>query len=79
VSASFRAQIGALNRKSRRMGLSTEEYIKQLIVDDLLLDRMAQTTLLEILAAPFRKALKGAGEEEIARIVSKARAERRRS
>jgi hypothetical protein len=71
-------QASALKRKADRMGLSTGEYVKQLIQDDLALDRKAQSTSLEELAAPFRKALKGAGEEEIAGIVAKARSRRRR-
>jgi len=56
-------QASALKRKAERMGLSADEYVKQLIEDDLALDMKAQTTPLEELAAPFRKALKGASEE----------------
>lgn len=67
----------ALRRKAERMGLSAGEYVKQLIEDDLALDQKAQGTPLEELAVPFRKALKGAGEEEIARIVAEARPRRR--
>ena len=71
-------QASALRRKAERMGLSAGEYVKQLIEDDLALDQRAQGTPLEELAAPFRKALKGASEEEIARIVAEARPLRRR-
>lgn len=70
-------QASALRRKAERMGLSAGEYVKQLIEDDLALDQKAQGTPLEELAAPFRKALKGASEAEIARIVAEARPRRR--
>jgi hypothetical protein len=71
-------QASALKRKAERMGISAGDYVKQLIEDDLALDQKAQSTPLEELAAPFRKALKGASEEEIAWIVAKARSRRRR-
>ena len=48
------------------------------IEDDLALDRKAQSTSLAELAAPFRKALKGASDDEIATLVAKARSRRRR-
>jgi hypothetical protein len=60
------------------MGLSADEYVKQLIENDLALDRRARTARLPELAAPFRKALKGADEKQIAQIVAKARARDRR-
>ena len=67
----------ALKRKARRLGLSPGDYVKQLIEEDLALDRKAQSTPLHELATPFRKALAGASEEEIAQIVAKARSRRR--
>ena len=60
------------------MGFSADEYVRQLIEDDLALDVKAQTTPLHELAAPFRNALEGASEEEIAGIVARARPRRRR-
>jgi hypothetical protein len=71
-------QASALKRKAQRMGISAGDYVKQLIEDDLALDRKAQNTPLEELAAPFRKALKGATEVEIAQIVARERSRRRR-
>jgi replicative DNA helicase len=71
-------QAAALRRKAERMGLSADQYVRQLIEDDLALDQKARSTPLQDLAAPFRKALKGAGEEGIAQIVAKARSRRRR-
>ena len=72
-----RQHASALKRKAQRMGLTAGDYVKQLIADDLALDQKARTTSLDELAAPFRKALKGAGEEEISRIVAGARRRRR--
>ncbi len=71
-------QASALKRKAQRMGISAGDYVKQLIADDLALDQKAQSTSLHELAAPFRTALKGATEEEIAEIVAKARSRHRR-
>jgi len=71
-------QASALKRKAQRLGLTAVDYVKQLIEDDLALDKKAQATPLEELAAPFRKALRGTSEEDIAQIVAKARARRRR-
>jgi len=73
-----RRHASALKRKAERMGLSAGDYVKQLIEDDLVLDQKAQSTPLEELAAPFRKALEGASEEAIAQLVAKARSRRRR-
>jgi hypothetical protein len=77
ISDLTKRQASALRRKAEQMGLSADEYVKQLIQDDLALDQKAQSTPLEELAAPFRKALKGASEEEISQIVAKARLRRR--
>ena len=70
-------QASALKRKAQRMGLSVDEYVKQLIEDDLALDQKALAMPFDELAAPFRKALKGASEREIAEVVAKARSRRR--
>jgi hypothetical protein len=78
ISDLSKRQASALKRKADRMGVSAGDYVKQLIEDDLALDQRAQSTPLKDLAAPFRKALKGAGEEEIAGIIARARSHRRR-
>jgi len=78
ISDLSKRQASALKRKAERMGVSAGAYVKQLIEDDLALDQKAKSTSLEELAAPFRTALKGASEEEIAEIVAIARSRRRR-
>jgi len=70
-------RLSALKRKAARLGVSMETYIKQLIEDDFALDQKAQNTSFDELAVPFRKALKGIGEEEIDRVVNAARGPRR--
>jgi hypothetical protein len=77
ISKLPRRQASALKRKARRLGMSAGDYVKQLIADDLAMDRKARSTPLEKLAAPFRETLKDASEQEIARIVAKARARHR--
>jgi hypothetical protein len=67
-------QASAVKRKAERLGMSVDDYVKQLIADDLALDRKARNTSLDELALPFRKALKGASDSEIDRIVESARA-----
>lgn len=70
-------QVSALKRKAERMGISPGDYVRQLIEEDFALDAKAQTSPLSELAAPFRKALRGASEEEISGIVNKARRRQR--
>ena len=53
-----RQQASEASARPNKMGLTTEGYIKQLIEDDLALDKKAKTLSLDELAAPFRKALK---------------------
>jgi len=79
ISGLPKSQASALKRKAERMGLTTDDYLKQLIEDDLALDQKAQTTPLQDLAAPFRKALKGASEGEITEIVAKGRSSEQRT
>jgi len=78
ISDLSKRQLSALRRKAEQTGLSAHEYVKQLIEDDLALDQKARSMSLEVLAAPFRNALKGASEEELSQIVAKARSRRRR-
>lgn len=78
ISKLPRRQASALKRKAQRMGLSAGDYVKQLIEDDLAMDRKAHSASLQELAAPFRQALRGASDQEIARIVAKARRRHRR-
>jgi ribosomal protein L10 len=66
-------QISALRRKTRRLGLSTESYLKTLIENDLEMDEFVRHASFAEIAAPFRKAYVGGSEEELDRLVDAAR------
>jgi hypothetical protein len=66
-------QLSALKRKAQRLGLTPQKYVKQLVLNDLALDRKARGTSIHELATPFQKALHGLPEDELDRIVERAR------
>jgi hypothetical protein len=70
-------KISAIRKKASRLGLSPENYIKQLIEDDLSLDREASSRSFAELAEPFRKGLDGLSEQAIDRL-SRRKTSRRR-
>jgi hypothetical protein len=73
-------QLSALKEKATRLGVTVQGYMRQLIADDLEMDRIARTTPLSKLAEPFQKGLGDLSDEEINQIVKNARArERKRS
>jgi len=71
--------LSAIRVKSRKLGLTVAQYLKQLIEDDLAVSAKAQATPLDDLAAPFRDAFAGVSEEELDRRVKAARAGRKGS
>jgi hypothetical protein len=71
-------QMSALKKKASRLGITLQEYMRELIADDLELDRIARTTPFSKLAEPFEKALGGLSDEEINQMVKKARAQERK-
>jgi len=71
-------QASALKQKAERLGVSPTTYIKQLIEEDLELDRKARNSSLEELSAPFRTALKDVPEDELDRRVEIAKSKYRR-
>ncbi len=66
-------QLTALKRKARRLGITPESYIRQLIEEDLALDEQASRASLDELATPFRKAFQNASEADIDATVNAAR------
>ena len=69
----------AVVAKARRLGLSPARYIKQLVEEDLAIENDAQSMTLAQIMAPVRKEFRESGmtEEELAAVVSAARARRR--
>jgi len=61
VSGLSKATANALRKKAERRG----EYIKDLIAEDVELDRMARTRSFAQLAMPFQKALAGLSESDL--------------
>ena len=59
------SQLTALRRIAQRDGMTTEEYVKQLIQRDLELDAEVQSKSFFELAAPLTEALMGKSEEEL--------------
>jgi hypothetical protein len=70
-------QVSAIKRKAERLGVSPASYVKQLIEDDLEMDRIARNSSLDELAKPFQAALKDISEEELDRRVKAARTQYR--
>lgn len=70
--------LSAIRVKSRKLGLTVVQYLKQLIEDDLALEQEAQSKPLDELAAPFRKAFAGLDEQRLDQIVARARGQARR-
>lgn len=59
VSGLSKATAGALERKAKSQGMTVDAYLKELIADDIELDRVARSKSFVELAEPFQQALKG--------------------
>jgi hypothetical protein len=55
----------AVGRKARRQGMTVDQYLKELIADDVELDRIARTRSFAELAVPFEKALFRLSEQDL--------------
>jgi hypothetical protein len=68
-------KIEALTRKAERLGLTKDEYVRQLLEDDLELDQQARTTFFAELMAPVREDFRRSGmsEADLDAIVKRAR------
>jgi hypothetical protein len=73
-----RAQATALQKKAKRLGIPLQEYVKQLISDDLELDKLAASKTFGELSAPFRKALAGLSDDELDAIARPSRRKAKR-
>lgn len=68
-----RSQASALRRKAERLGMSSEEYVRRLIAEDLELDAVARSKSFAELSAPFKKSLRGLSETELDRLARPSR------
>jgi hypothetical protein len=63
-----KSQASALRKKAQRLGLTPEDYVRDLIAADLELDHAASTKSFAELAMPFQKSLSGLSDEELDKI-----------
>ena len=73
-----RAQLAALRRHARRVGMSTDAYVARLILDDLKIETLVASKTAQELSAPFREAFNELTEDEIGDVVERARARHQR-
>ena len=65
VSGLSKSMAGTLGTKAKRRGLTVDAYVKELIAEDIELDRVAKTKSFAELAMPFQKALAGLSESDL--------------
>lgn len=71
-------ELAGLKRRAKESGVTPPQYLRELLQNDLEVERLARTMTFDELAAPFREAMRGVSEEEIDEIVNAARARLRR-
>lgn len=64
-----RQAMSELARKAHRLGMTPERYVRELVREDLALDRKAKTTTLAEIVGPGRRI----DENELDRLVDEAR------
>ena len=81
VSGLGKDKLAALREQAKNLGMSAEGYARRLIEEGLSLDRLAQTMTFDELFAPaqarFRKS--GMSEDDLDKLVDRARSQRRRA
>ena len=65
VSGLSKSTASALGTKARRRGLTVDAYVKELIAEDIELDRIAKTKTFAELSMPFQKALAGLSDSDL--------------
>lgn len=65
VSGLSKSAASALGAKARRQGLTVDAYVKQLIAQDIELDRIARSKTFAELSMPFQKALAGLSDADL--------------
>lgn len=65
VSGLSKSTASALGTKARRRGLTVDAYVKELIAEDIELDRIARTKTFAELSMPFQKAFAGLSDSDL--------------
>lgn len=65
VSGLSKSTASALSARARRLGLAVNAYVKQLIAEDIQLDRVVRTKGFAELSLPFQKALAGLSDSDL--------------
>ena len=65
VSGLSKSMAIALGVKAKRRGMTVDAYLKELIAEDIELDRIAKTKSFTELAMPFQRALAGLSESDL--------------
>jgi hypothetical protein len=65
VSGLSKSMASALGTKAKRRGMTVDAYLKELIAQDIELDRAAKTKSFAELAMPFQKVLAGLSESDL--------------
>ena len=72
VSGLSKSTASALGKKARRRGLTVDAYVKELIAEDIELDRIARTKTFAELSKPFQKALAGLSDSHLDALARRA-------
>ena len=65
ISGLTKSTANALERKAKRRGMTVGAYVKELIAEDVELDRVVKTRSFAELAMPFQKALAGLCDSDL--------------
>jgi hypothetical protein len=65
VSGLSKGTATALRKNAERRGMTVDAYIKELIAEDVQMDRVAKSKSFSELAMPFQRALAGLSESDL--------------
>ena len=73
-----RSKASALRKKAERLGVTAEDYVKDLIASDLELDKAVAGKTFAELAMPFQKSLAGLTNQDLDGLARRSRPKARR-
>jgi hypothetical protein len=65
ISNLAKSRVNKLRQRAKRMGLTQDAYVRELIEEDEELDKLVRSKTFAELAEPFRQALAGASEADL--------------